>query len=134
VFLFYLGAANLFGAVTENLFKSALALYLDNHYYAAINYLNTIVKTNDTSWKAHQLLGYCDYMVDQKPNALKECKKSLKLHGDNPRLQVFVDSLKEKLTGKKSKRRKVALVEGKDEAQMPMPPDQDPDRKPDNFI
>lgn len=134
VFLFYLAAFNLFGAVSETLFKSALALYLDNHYYSAIDYLQIIIKTDDISWKAHQLLGYCDYMVDQKQSALKECKKSLRLHGDNPRLQLFVDTLEHKLLGKKRKHRKPISVEGKDEAQMPIPPDQDPDRIQDLFI
>jgi len=73
-------------------------------------------------------------MVDQKPKALKECKKSLKVHGDNPRLQLFVDFLESKLTGKKRKNRKQVSVEGKDESQMPIPPDQDSDRRPDLFI
>ena len=56
--LFYLISLNLFGAVSEPLFKSALHLYLGNHYYSAIDYLQIILETDDISWEAHQLLGY----------------------------------------------------------------------------
>jgi len=56
--LFYLISLNLFGAVSEPLFKSALHLYLDNHYYSAIDYLQIILETDDIRWEAHQLLGY----------------------------------------------------------------------------
>ena len=73
-------------------------------------------------------------MLNHKVGALKECQKSLELHGDNPRLQIFVDSLVAKLSGKKRIYFQYASREGKVEAQMPTPPDQDPDRKPDLFI
>jgi hypothetical protein len=132
--LFYLVKANLFAFQVDDYYQLALSQYLGNHYSNAVPNLKWAIKLDENNWRAHQLLGYCDYMLQDKVGALEECQKSLKHHGDNPRLENFVGSLNAKGSGEKQKDGQYYFGEGKAEAQMPMPPDQDPGRKPDLFI
>src|ERR1035438_2925148 len=130
----YLSALNLFAAQGDDYYNLALSQYLGNHYSNAVANLKWAIRLTESDWRAHELLGYCDYMLKDDKGALEECQRSLKYHNDNPRLEHFIDFLKAKGLGENQKEGQYYFGEGKAEAQMPVPPNQDPDRKSDIFL
>ncbi len=131
--LFYLSALNVFAADAGDYFNLALSQYYGNDYSAAVTNLKRAIQLSPGNWKAHQLLGYCAYQMNDNQDALAQCQESLKLNGDNPRLKSFVDWLKTP-EPRKPRNDDGAYFEGKAEAQMPPPPDLDPDRKPNGTL
>lgn len=108
--------------------------YLDHKYLAAAKYLHQTLQDDHDNWQAYQLLGYCDYLLNRDADAVSECQASLKINGDNPRLRHFTDWLsapEPKAARTKDDR---AFFEMKKAAEMPPPPDLDPDRKLDRML
>ncbi|HTC19585.1 MAG TPA: hypothetical protein VK859_01980, partial [bacterium] len=125
---------NLLADEAPDFYQQALNFYLANHYQNAVENLQIYFQGNPDDWKAHQLMGYCDYLLKNGGQALEECQKSLKLHGDNPRLEAFVEWLKSPEPRAQRKSDTRAYLEGSEAAPMPPPPDTDPDRKPDSYL
>ena len=122
---FYAAFSNLFADDAENYLKDAFEQYSYHHDEKAVQNLRWVLQLNPNDWKAHQLMGYCAYRMGDNESALVECQRSLQLHRDNPRLELFAKRLKAKAAGQMSPNDTGAYFEGSIEAQMPAPPDRE---------
>ena len=129
--LFYLVAFPLLADEGGYYFKLALNQYLASDYKEALSNLQMGVREDSRDWKIRQLLGYCAYQMNDNQDALAQCQESLRLHGDNPRLENFVKWLSVPEPRAARKKDEGAYLEGREAAQMPDPPDLNPGGKSD---
>lgn len=132
--LVLLAAPHLRAAESWENYQFAFNQYLDHNYMNAAGYLQYVLKSDPNNWQARQLLGYSDYFLNRNSEAVSECQESLKFYGDNPRLRHFTDWLSS--PEPRAPRTKDASVffESRKAAEMPPPPDLDPDRKLDRLL
>ena len=132
--LLCLSTSVLFADESGDYYKDALDLYRGNHFQAAVQDLKLALQADPNNWKAHQLLGYCAFVLKDPQDTVIECQKSLELHKDNPRLDLFTQWLKAAKPGEMRAGDGGAYFEGREEKAMPPPPDLDPSLKADGIL
>lgn len=80
-----------------NFYQEGIRAYNQTQYIQAIQDFQQAVQNHPLNWKAYQYLAYCYYDVDDYPNALVSCNKSLKIHSKNESLLAFRNNVRNQL-------------------------------------
>lgn len=89
-----LATVSCYAQTTGDYYQSGLNFYQQKQYDKAVSYFQAATQRDPLDWKSFQMLGTADYFMKDNSGALSAVNQSLKLHPDNPKLQVFADQLK----------------------------------------
>jgi len=79
---------------SDDYYQAGLSLYQQKNYPQAVSYFKAAIQMDPGNWQAFQVLGYCDYAVNDIPDAESAFDQSLKLNPNNPGLQSFDNNLR----------------------------------------